>query len=154
MQTEIVVQRDRIERGIDTTTGEQRLHAGGEAQPHTFERVIQRLDAEAVAGEEQRAMAQVADGEGEHAVEMLDAFFAPGVIGLEDHLAVALREERVAEFFEFLAQFAVVVDGAVEHQHQMQLAVEHRLMRDGVGIGHGRVEAQLAGKSAHGVSFE
>jgi len=105
------------------------LGAGGEAQRCAVQRVIQRLDAETVARQEQRALAQVPDGEGEHAVEVRHAVFAPSMIGLEDHLAVAVGEEVIPHLLQFFAQLAVVVEGAVEYQRQMQRLVQHRLAR-------------------------
>jgi hypothetical protein len=62
----------------------------------------------------------VPDGEGEHAVQVFDAVLAPFGIGLEDDLGVALGKEVIAPGAQLGAQFRVVVDGAVEHQRQVQ----------------------------------
>src|SRR3546814_8368679 len=51
---------------------EERLDLGSEEQRGAGLDVVERLDAEAVAGEPQRALAPVPDGEREHAVEALD----------------------------------------------------------------------------------
>ena len=53
---------------------------------------------------------------------------APGRVGLEDHLGVAVGEEAVAERAQLHAQVAEVVDAAVEHDAQAELAVDHRLL--------------------------
>jgi hypothetical protein len=127
----MVVQRHRVERGIDATGGQQRLHVGREAQPLAALRQVQRLDAEAVTGQEQLPHALIPDREREHAVEAFHTALAPGVVRLQDDLAVAFREERVAQLDELGAQLPVVVDRAVEYQRQLQRCVDHRLVGAG-----------------------
>ncbi len=125
----VMMQRDRIDVGVDVTAGQQRRQGGSEAQPAGAFRQVQRLDAEAVARQRQPAGIAFDDGEGEHAVEALHAVRTPGVEGLEDDFRVAFREESVAESLQFLPQLAVVVDAAVEHDGQAELGIGHRLLR-------------------------
>ncbi|MNG19239.1 hypothetical protein D3C84_1033790 [compost metagenome] len=47
--------------------------------------------------------------------------------GLEQHLGVTVGMETVTQGQELLAQFGVVVDGAVEHHGQSQFGVQHGL---------------------------
>ena len=56
---------------------------------------FERLYAQAVAGEKQRLVVAIPDGEGEHAVEALEAAGAPLPPGGEDRLGVALGDEGV-----------------------------------------------------------
>ena len=63
---------------------------------------VQRLDAQPVAAEQHPAAVPLDDREREHAVQAVDESVAPVVVGLQQHLGVAVREEPVA----VLAQFA------------------------------------------------
>ena len=75
----------------------------------------ERPDAEAVAREEELPLAPVPDGEGEVAVQPVEAGGAPLRVGLCDHLGVARGREPVAEALELRLQLDVVVDLAVLH---------------------------------------
>ena len=90
------MQSHRIERGIHVRRFQQRLAVGGEAKSMRCVAVIQRFDAQPIAGQEQAALAQVPDGEGEHADQMFDALSAPFGVGLEDDFSVAVGKEAVA----------------------------------------------------------
>ena len=96
----------------EVITLQQRLAVGGEAQASAVVAVVERLDAQAVAGQEQALVAHVPDAEGEHAVQVLRRPLAPGVERLENHLRVAAGEEAVTEGGQLLAQLRMVVDGA------------------------------------------
>ena len=115
--------------GVDLAAGEQRRQGRGEAQPPVGRREVERLDAEAVAAEDDPAGLPLVDREGEHAVEARDEIGAEGVIGLQQHLGIALREERVAARLEFGAEFLVIVDAAVEDDGQPERGVGERLTR-------------------------
>ncbi|MNQ79258.1 hypothetical protein D3C85_941950 [compost metagenome] len=75
--------------------GQQRLGLG--AKDHTIRggEVVERLDAHAVADQQQFLRAQVPDGEGIHAVEPFDEGLAPFYIGAQHHLGVAAGLELV-----------------------------------------------------------
>ena len=95
--------------------GEQRLQLGAEKKRAVRERrVVERLDAEPVAREEERLPVAVPEREREHAAEALDAALAPRLPRMHDHLGVALRAEGVAEPRELGNERLVVVDLAVE----------------------------------------
>ena len=130
-----MVQRDRVDRGVDVAAGQQRRQRGGEPQPVRGLRQVQRLDAEPVAGQDQPAAVLLQDGEREHPEEVVDAVHPPPVVGLGDDLGVGAGEEAVAVALQFLAQLLVVVDAAVEHRDQPQRRVHHRL-----GAGRGEVD--------------
>ena len=67
-------------------------------------------------------------GEGKHAAQAAEARLAPARKGRQQHLGVALRPERVAAGGEFGAQFAVVVNAAVEDQVIAAARARHRLV--------------------------
>ena len=87
-----------VDIALEAAVGEQRLEFGAEEEGAVVEQgVEQRLDAEAVAGEEKRFAVAVPEGKGEHAAETVDAFFAPGFPGVDDDFGVAAGVEGVAE---------------------------------------------------------
>lgn len=72
-------------------------------------RVIQRLDAQAVAHQQQVAVAAIEDGEGEHPGQVLATTLAPLQIGVQDHLGIAAGAELMSGPAQPLAQGIVVV---------------------------------------------
>ena len=124
-----MVQPHGVDGRVDAAAGQQRRQSGRKAQAAAHFGDIQGLDAQPVAAQQHLAARLLPDGKGEHAVQALHEVFAPGVVGLEQHLGVAVRVELVALGLQLAAQLRVVVDGAVEHQPQAQLGVEHRLGR-------------------------
>ncbi len=91
----------------------------------------QRLHPEPVAGEKQLALVTVKDRKGEHPVKPLEAIHAPAPPGGEDHLGVARGAERETRLLQLAAQFAEVVDLAVEDDHCAAIGRMHRLRRSG-----------------------
>src|SRR5438034_1238202 len=89
--------------------------------------VVERLLAQAVTGEEERAARAVPDREGEHAAEMGDARLAVLGVRAQNHLGVALCPEPVAPGLQLGAEAAEVVDLAVEDDHQGSRRIGHRL---------------------------
>ncbi|MDF5803267.1 hypothetical protein P4238_01435 [Pseudomonas aeruginosa] len=69
MEVEVEIQRLRIEVAGDVAALEQGRQARGEAQARAVEAVVERLDAEAVTGQEQPLAIALPDGEGEHPIE-------------------------------------------------------------------------------------
>ena len=117
-----------IEAGVHPTGGEQGLGIGGEAEAPLVAGPVAGLDAKAVPGQKEAAIAHVPDRQGEHAVEMGRRLFAPFTVGLEDHFGVAVGKEVIPLLLELGAQLGIVVDGAVEDQRQSQFLVHHRLV--------------------------
>ena len=101
VQHGVVVQRDRVEARIDAAAGQQLGQARRKPQPVANLRQVQRLDAETVARRKLAGAVPVSPtahipvGKGKHAFDALDALFAPGVMRLQNHFAVAVGEERV-----------------------------------------------------------
>ena len=129
VERQVVVERHRVERGVDAARGQQRRQARGEAQLARRLGVVQRLDAQPVARQDHAPAVALVQREGEHALQALRRARAPGVPGLEHHLGVAFGKEAVAQRLELAPQLAVVVDAAVEHQRQAEHRVAHRLRR-------------------------
>ena len=117
----------RIEGAVDPGQGEKRLEFGGEDEGAGVIAVMQRLDAEAVARQEQPTLSGIPDGEGPHAIEAQLALLSPLRIGGEDDLAVGVGDETVAEATQLLAQLEIVVDLAVIGQPVAPLGIGHRL---------------------------
>ncbi len=90
--------------------------------------VVQGLDAEPVARDEQLALARVPDGEGEHTAQPLDAARAVLFVEVQDRLRVAVCLIDVAARFEFGAVVRVVVNFAVIDDVTRAVLVRHRLV--------------------------
>ena len=114
---------------------EDRLRLGGEADPLAAHGVAERLDPEAVAGEDEAPATAVPEPERPHAVEMLEAIRAPLGVRVEDDLRVGLGAELRPLSLELAPQLDIVVDLAVEGEPQIAVGQAHRLVS-----GRGRVD--------------
>ncbi len=93
-------------------------------------RVIQRLDAEPVAGEKEAALAGVPEGEGEHAAEpMEEPLDAPRFVAVDEDLGVRRRAKPVAEREKLAAELAKVIDLTVVGEKDIVVLVGHRTGR-------------------------
>ena len=93
--------------------------------------VVQRLDADAVAGEEQRAAPSIPQRDAEHPAQVRERVLAPLLVGVHDGLGIGIRVERVPVRDELRAQLAVVVDLAVEDHPDGAVFVANRLVAAG-----------------------
>ena len=125
---EVVGDRERIDLGGERAGREQRVEFGREDQSRAIVPVVEGLDAEGIAGEEERAFAIIPDGEGEHPAQTREAALAPGGESGEEDFGVAVRAKRPARGGEFVAQGAEVVDRAVENEREPPVGRPHRLM--------------------------
>src|SRR4051812_13353368 len=89
---------------------EQRHELGTKNEITAGLRVQQWLLADAIAREKQRLVALVPNGKSKHAAQVFGAIGAILVVSVHDRLGVAVGIEPMATAFEFLAQFAIVVD--------------------------------------------
>ena len=110
---------------------EDGLGLGGEDEVSADLGDEQWADPEAVAGEEELALASVPDREGEVAVHPVEASRAPLLVGLGDHLGVASGGEAMAQILELRDQLDVVVDLAVLHHPVPAVFVRERLVAAG-----------------------
>jgi hypothetical protein len=105
----------------------QRLRGRCEQQAIIVGRVVQRLDADAVARQHQSLPAGIPKAEREHTVQPLHAIRTPLCIGFQDNFGIAARFEAVSFLLELLPELRVVVDGAVEHERVAVGVIDHRL---------------------------
>ena len=108
----------RVDRRALPEQRPQALELRGEGHATVPRRPEQRLDAELVAGEGERAVALVVQREREHAPQAPQARRAPPPPGLQQHLGVGAGAEADPGVAQLGPQLAVVVDLAAEHEHQ------------------------------------
>jgi len=91
-------------------------------------RDVERLDAKAIAGEDEAARGFSPERDGEHAAEAGEALGVPFKKSVENGFGVGVRNETMAERFQFGAQFQVVVDFAVEDDYGVAIRREDGLV--------------------------
>ncbi len=124
------VQRERVDVDRVRQPGKQaqRLQLRAERQRAIVPPVVERLDAEMVAREEQLAPATVPQREREHAGQPVEHPRAPGLPAVDQHFAVALRDEDVSGGRELVPQCAEIVDLAVEDDGDRAVGGDERLV--------------------------
>lgn len=91
--------------------------------------IVERLFAEAVAGQQQAPPPEVEHRQGEHSAEPIEELLAPLLVSVDERLGVAVVGfEPVATGGERLAEALVVVDFAVEDDPDRAVLVGHRLV--------------------------
>src|SRR5207247_1155414 len=90
-------------------------------------RVIERLDAEMVAGEEELAPPAVPQREREHAGDAVEQPSAPLTPAVDQHFAVAVGHEAMTFGGELAPKLAKVVDLAIEDHGDVAIGGEERL---------------------------
>src|SRR5215468_9560011 len=81
------------------------LDFGREKETAVMKDVVEGFYAEAIAGAEQTLPRVIPNGEGPHAVKMLQAFFAPLHICAENYFGIRVATERDTGLLQFLADF-------------------------------------------------
>ena len=121
-----------VEASLPAREHRELLDLGGEREASPGrEPVVERLDAEPVAGSEDRPGLPVEENEREHAVEPGEAVAAPLGVGVEHHLRVGAGGEGVPGGFELVPELAVVVDLAVVHDPVPAVGRAHGLVACG-----------------------
>src|SRR5438445_12566517 len=100
-------------------------------QVSLMRRVVERLNSEPVANQNQAPFALLPDGCGKHAPQLLEACYVPFDKGAQNNFRVAMRFEFVTERLEFLAQFGVIVDLAIECDGRVSAIGVHGLIAAG-----------------------
>ncbi len=108
--------------------GKHCLDFRSEQQPLRRQFVVQRLDAQPVARDEERFRVAIPDGKGEHAAQMLHTVGAVLLEEVNDGLGIAVRAVVVAALDELFAQGKMVINFAVEHDPERAVFVRNRLM--------------------------
>ena len=126
---EVLTQRTVIDDPIDARMLKQRAQFRGETEKSVAHRIVKRLLAEAVSGEEQPAPRAVVDRECEHAVQPHGKTFAPLLVAVDQHLGIGVvGPEHVSFCDQRLSQLEVVVDFTVEDDTDLGVLVPHRLI--------------------------
>ena len=89
---------------------------------------IQGFDANAIAHEVEGILARIVDGDGEHAVQTLQAGNAFALVQAQDHLGVRAGVQAHALGAQFGRQFDVVEDLAVLHDGDLSVIGHERLV--------------------------
>ena len=122
----------RVFGGIDTPALDQGFDQAGKTKRPVPLGVIQRLDAEGIAREEQFLFALVPDAEREHAAQRVHHRRAALCVQVQQDFGVRLRAEGVALGLQFAPQLAIVVDFPVVGDRQASVGGGHGL-RAGLG---------------------
>jgi hypothetical protein len=127
-----VAQRERVEAAIEACHRDQRSGFRGEADAARVERVVERLDAERVAGQHQPAPPRVPQGEREHPAQALHEGRGRLLVEVEQDLAVAAGAQPMTAATQPRRLFRCVVDVAVAHGPQAAILVGQRLATAGL----------------------
>ena len=121
---------DRLEVELvgDEAAGDHALQLGPEHDEPVDDRVVQRLDPQAVAREHAAARPGVPHRDGVLAVQALAQLRAVRLVEMRQDLGVAARAEAVAVGLQLAAQRVVVVDLAVLGAPHAALLVGQRLV--------------------------
>ena len=111
--------------------GEQRLDLGGQVQRTAVMRVVEGLDAEAIAGGEERVVGAVPEHEGELAAQLVQAGRAEVLVEVQGDLAVGAGAEAVASALEVALHALEVVELAVDDDPQALVLAGDRLIAGG-----------------------
>src|SRR5919204_115428 len=108
-----VEREERLERVEIDVAARERTQLGREGEIAAGSAVVERLDPEAVACQDEPAPLRIPERYREHPAQALGKAQAVLLVQMEDHLGVAVRAEHVDGAIELAAQLAVVVDLAV-----------------------------------------
>jgi hypothetical protein len=99
-----------------------------EHQPIALLGDVQRLDADAIARQQQPPADAVPQRKREHAAQVVDAVRPVLLIQVQDGLAVGARAVGVAARFQARPVLGMVIDLSVEDEPQAAILVAHRLI--------------------------
>src|SRR2546430_16311732 len=89
---------------------------------------MERLLAHPVARQQQRTLPDVPDGEGEHAVEMKHAVFAPRLACVHEDLGIGPRAKTMPQALETSAEREGDVNAAVQRDPDLAGLAAERLV--------------------------
>src|SRR5882724_885889 len=126
-------QGPRIDDGVETRIGKDRLQFGSEKERAISESNIERLLAHAIADKVQNPMFAVPDAGGKHPGKQLERFLDAIAFKRGEHdLRVAVATEAMAFGLESRPQSGEIIDLAIERHHEIFIFRQHRLVA-GVG---------------------
>src|SRR5262249_48767273 len=116
----------------NSATRDERLDLRGEPESPAVIRIVERLDAIGVAGEEQGVACRVPDRERENTAYVVHHRLTLSLIEVEQNLGVGLAAEYATFGLQLHAQRSVVVDFAIEGNDVVSVSAHHGLSaRDG-----------------------
>jgi hypothetical protein len=121
-------QRRRVHAWPMRQQRQQRLDLGGKGDPIRQPHIEQRLDAEAVAHQQQTLTRIVVEGEGVHAAQTFEKAIAVLGVAEQDRFRVRAGGRGAADAAQLVIELDVVVDLAVGCQGQPVIAGDHRLV--------------------------
>ena len=136
-EREEIDQRVMVDEARKPRPFQHRLDLRREQERAIDERIMKRLFARPVARAKQPARFGVPDGECELPRKPLRHRLAPAAERLQQHFGVGLGAEGDALELKLSPQGLVVVDLAVERDHQPSVVRDHRLVRARVEIDDG-----------------
>ena len=107
---------------------EQALKLGTEQQPAAGLSIVQRLYAQAISRQENAFFAKVGNGEGKHAVEMLEHVDAHLVVEMDEHFRIAIGAEAMPFGLQLTPQLSVIIDFAIEGDDGRAIGAHHGLI--------------------------
>jgi hypothetical protein len=120
-------QRLGVDLLLDARDDHERLDLAREGEEGSVD-VVERLDPEPVAADEELTGGRVVEREGKHPQEVPEHVLAPLGIPREDHLGVGLEAELVPLGHQLGLELAEVVDLAVEDDDEPPVGAPHRLV--------------------------
>jgi hypothetical protein len=117
-----------VEARRETRQLQESLRLGGEAEAAGQRNVVQGLDPDAVAREEERPIALVPQSQGEHPLDRGQSGRPFAAQEAVRDLAVALRDEDLAERLEAAAQLPEVVELPVVDERRLPVRGDRRLL--------------------------
>ena len=114
VEREVAIERGQAEAALNFGMDEDGLQLGAEVEVVAAMCDVERLDADAVPGQNQPPVGVGPDGDGEHAAQPLEARGVPFQECVENGFSVAMGMKAMSGFFELGADLKMVVDLAVE----------------------------------------
>ena len=122
------------ESARDRIAGQKRAHFGGEKELVRCRGVVEGLDSQAVAREENAprasgsAFGYFKNCKCKHTPQMPHAILAPGFVGVNNDFRVGLRAENVTGGLERVSQFAKIINLAIEDDGECGVFVPDGLL--------------------------
>jgi hypothetical protein len=103
-------------------------HLGPEIEPIACDAVVDQLDSEWIASEQQSFFVDIPDRQPEHSVKPVENLIAPLLVSMNDDFGIGLRAEDVSVGLEYCPQLLEVVDLAVEYDPYGFCLIRHGLV--------------------------
>src|SRR4051812_19541257 len=117
-----------IQRSLNPIQDEKRLGLRSEGEHRWSDGIVQRLDPQAIARQQQGLRPAIPYGEGKHAVQSLDTTFTQILIQMDDHFRIAPGLKRMAIRQQFLSDLLKVIDLSIKCDPYALIFVAERLM--------------------------